>query len=94
MAISLTPHSRQPRPAPSPLMGEGEIRHPSSLRGASAHPELVEGRGNLDEAEFTSTNRRYYGDEIANPPHRVRGRNDKVGTRESMVAIDASKSGG
>ena len=71
MAISLTPHSRQPRPAPSPLMGEGwgegEIRHPSSLRGASAHPELVEGRGNLDEAEFTSTNRRYYSDKIANP---------------------------
>ena len=38
-----------------------------SLRGSSAHPELVEGRGNLDEAEHTSTNRRCYGDEIANP---------------------------
>ena len=29
-----------------------------SLRGAPAHPEPVEGRGNLDEAELTSTNRR------------------------------------
>ena len=30
------------------------------------HPELVEGRGNLDEAEHTSANRRCYGDEITN----------------------------
>ena len=36
-----------------------------SLRGASAHPELVEGRGNLDEAEHMPANRRCYGDEIA-----------------------------
>ena len=36
-----------------------------SLRAAPAHPELVEGRGNLDEVEHTSANRRRYGDEIA-----------------------------
>ena len=36
-----------------------------SLRGVPAHPELVEGRGNLDEAEHTSTNRGRYGDGIA-----------------------------
>ena len=36
-----------------------------SLRGSSAHPEFVEGRGNLDEVEHTSANRRRYGDEIA-----------------------------
>ena len=30
-------------------------------RGTPAHPELVEGRGNLDEAGHTSTNRRCYG---------------------------------
>ena len=36
-----------------------------SLRRAPAHPELVEGRGNLDEAEHTSTNRRSNGDGIA-----------------------------
>ena len=36
-----------------------------SLRGASAHPELVQGRGNLDEVEHTLANRRCYGDEIA-----------------------------
>ena len=39
-----------------------------SLRGAPAHPELVEGRGNLDElddAEHTSTNRRCHADGIA-----------------------------
>ena len=36
-----------------------------SLRGASAHPELVEGRGNLDEFERTSATRRRKGDEIA-----------------------------
>ena len=36
-----------------------------SLRTAPAHPELVEGRGNLDEVEHTSANRRRYGDEIA-----------------------------
>ena len=35
------------------------------LRGAPAHPELVEGCGNLDAAEHTSANRRCYGDEIA-----------------------------
>ena len=33
---------------------------PFSLRGAQR-------RGNLDEAEHTSTNRHCYGDEIANP---------------------------
>ena len=38
-----------------------------SLRGSSAHPELVEGRDNLDEAEHMSANRRCYGDEIATP---------------------------
>ena len=36
-----------------------------SLRGAPAHPEPVEGRGNLDEVEHTSANRRCYGEEIA-----------------------------
>ena len=36
-----------------------------SLRGAPGHPELVEGRDNLDEAEHASTNRRCYGDGIA-----------------------------
>ena len=36
-----------------------------SLRGASGHPELVEGRGNLDEVEHTSAYRRCYGAEIA-----------------------------
>ena len=36
-----------------------------SLRGAPAHPALVEGRSNLDEAEHTSTNRRSNGDGIA-----------------------------
>ena len=36
----------------------------SSL-GAPAHPELVEGRGNLDEVERTAANRRCYGDGIA-----------------------------
>ena len=41
-----------------------------SLRGAPAHPELVEGRGNLVEVEHTSANRhccgdRCYDDEIA-----------------------------
>jgi hypothetical protein len=36
-----------------------------SLRAAPAHPELVEGRGNLDEVEHTWANRRCYGDEIA-----------------------------
>ena len=36
-----------------------------SLRGAPAHPELVEGRGNLVEVGHTSANRRCYGDEIA-----------------------------
>ncbi len=35
------------------------------LRGVPAHSELVEGRGNLDEAGHTSTNRGYYGDGIA-----------------------------
>ena len=35
------------------------------LRGAPAHPELVEGRGNLDEVEHASANRRCYADEIA-----------------------------
>ena len=58
-----------------------------SLRGASAHPELVEGRGNLDEAEQTATNRRCYGEEIATWFDRLTmsdcaPRNDKVGTRE------------
>ena len=42
----------------------------SALPGAPAHPELVEGRGNLDAAEHTSANHhcygdRCYGDEIA-----------------------------
>ena len=36
-----------------------------SLRGVPAHPEFVEGRGNLDEAGHTSTNRGCYGDGIA-----------------------------
>ena len=36
-----------------------------SLRGVPAHPELVEGRGSLDEVEHTSANRRCYDDEIA-----------------------------
>ena len=36
-------------------------------RSTAAHGEPVEPRGNLDEAEHTSTNRRCYGDEIANP---------------------------
>ena len=36
-------------------------------RSAAAHGEPVEPRGNLDEAEHTSANRRCYGDEIANP---------------------------
>ena len=40
-----------------------------SLRGSSAHPELVEGRGNLVEVEHTSANHHCYGDEIANLPH-------------------------
>ena len=35
-----------------------------SLRGAPAHPEFVEERGDLDAAEHTSANRRCYGDEI------------------------------
>ena len=38
-----------------------------SLRGSSAHPELVDGRGNLVEVEHTSANHHCYGDEIANP---------------------------
>ena len=33
-----------------------------SLPGASAHPELVEGRGNLVEVEHTSSNHHCYGD--------------------------------
>ena len=36
-----------------------------SLRGAPAHPELVEERGNLVEVGHTSANRRCYGYEIA-----------------------------
>ena len=36
-----------------------------SLRGAPGHPELVEGRGNLDEVERTSANRGCYDAEIA-----------------------------
>ena len=36
-----------------------------SLRGTPAHPELVEGRGNLDEVEHTSANRRCYDAGIA-----------------------------
>ncbi len=36
-----------------------------SLRGAPAHPELAEGRGNLDEVEHTSVNRRWYDNGIA-----------------------------
>ena len=37
-----------------------------SLRGSTAaHGEPVEPRGNLDEVEHTSANRRRYGDEIA-----------------------------
>jgi hypothetical protein len=36
-----------------------------SLRGAPAHPELAEGRGNLDEVVNTSANRLCYFDEIA-----------------------------
>ena len=43
--------------APTPLT---RTRFNLSLRGAQR-------RGNLHEAEHTSTNRRYYGDEIANP---------------------------
>ena len=40
---------------------------PLILSPSKDHPELVEGGGNLDEAEHTATNRRCYGDEIANP---------------------------
>ena len=40
---------------------------PLILSPSKDHPELVEGRGNLDEAEHTSTNRRCCGDQIANP---------------------------
>ena len=36
-------------------------------RSTAAHGELVELRGNLDEVERTSANRRRYGDAIANP---------------------------
>ena len=36
-----------------------------SLRGAPAHPEPVEGRGNLDVVGHTSANRCCYGEEIA-----------------------------
>ena len=36
-----------------------------SLPGEPAHPELVERRGNLDEVEHTSANRRCYGNGIA-----------------------------
>ena len=47
------------------------IRHcenlPLILSPSKDHPELVEGRGNLDDAEHMPTNRRCYGDEIANP---------------------------
>ena len=52
-------HRRQP--------GVGQIGRTAllSLRGASGHPELVEGRGNLDEVERTSANRGCYDAEIA-----------------------------
>ena len=36
-----------------------------SLRGVPGHPELVEGRGNLDDLEHASANPRCYGDGIA-----------------------------
>ena len=36
-----------------------------SLRGAPAHPELIEGRGGLDEVEHTSANLHCCDDEIA-----------------------------
>ena len=47
--------------------GVGQIGRTAllSLRGASGHPELVEGRGNLDEVERTSANRGCYDAEIA-----------------------------
>ena len=40
---------------------------PCLARSAAAHGEPVEPRGNLVEVEHTSTNRCYYGYEIANP---------------------------
>ena len=37
----------------------------SVIASSAGHPELVEGRGNLDEVEHTSANRRCYDDGIA-----------------------------
>ena len=61
---------------------------PLILSPSKDHPELVEGRGNLVYAEHTSTNRRCYGDEIANP--RIEyglAITKKVGTREGVFVI-------
>ena len=56
-----------------------------SLRGAPAHPEPVEGRGNLDEVEHTSARTA-----VATARRLPRyARNDKVGTHEmpGMLAL-------
>ena len=51
-------HERVSRDLGKTLTGLMRTRFNLSLRGAQR-------RGNLDEAEHTSTNRRYYGDGIA-----------------------------
>ncbi len=57
--------TRLPRYARNDKVGTHESQFNQSLRGAPAHPELAEGRGNLDEVVNTSANRLCYFDEIA-----------------------------
>ena len=73
---------------PSPLMGEGwgegENPRQMSLRGAPAHPELVEGRGNPVGAATAVRRRVFSPIEIA---RRCAPRNDRIGLMRTHLVI-------